>query len=130
LEFLDTYDAGFVIVTNGPIEEALAYKRKVGNRMRWYSSSQSPFSTDMDAPPGEGFAVNVFLRDGDTVHRTWHTNGRGTEQLSHSFALVDILPWGRQEEWLDSPDGWPRRPTYSGWLDSPDIAAAYGPRDK
>ena len=49
LEFLDNYDARFVIVTNGPIEEALAYKRKVGNRMQWYSSSQSPFGADMDA---------------------------------------------------------------------------------
>ncbi|WP_201407617.1 DUF899 family protein, partial [Mycobacterium paraintracellulare] len=44
LEFLDRYDARFVVVTNGPIEEALAYKRKVGNRMDWYSSSQSPFA--------------------------------------------------------------------------------------
>ena len=70
--------------------------------------------------------VNVFLRDGDTVYRTWHTNGRGTEQLSHSFALIDILPWGRQEEWQDSPDGWPQSPTYSRWLDSPDIARVYG----
>ena len=122
LEFLDNYDARFVIVTNGPIDEALAYRRKVGNRMQWYSSSQSPFGADMDAPPNEGFAVNVLLRDGDTVYRTWHTNGRGTEQLSYSFALLDILPWGRQEEWLDSPDGWPSRPTYSGWLDSPGIA--------
>src|SRR6516162_5672257 len=129
LEFLDSYDARFVIVTQGPIEEALAYKRKVGNRMQWYSSSESPFAADMDAPPNGGFGVNVFLRDSETVYRTWHTNGRGTEQLSHSFGLIDILPWGRQEEWLDSPEGWPSRPTYSGWLDSPDIARAYGPKD-
>lgn len=54
------------------------------------------------------------------------TNGRGTEQLSHSFALIDLLPWGRQEEWQDSPLGWPQRPTYSGWLDSPDIARSHG----
>ena len=107
LEFLDNYDARFVIVTNGPIEEALAYRDKVGNKMEWYSSSESTFGADVDAPPGAGFGVNVFLRDGDTVYRTWHTNGRGTEQLSHSFALIDILPWGRQEEWQDSPEGWP-----------------------
>ncbi|MCG7606322.1 hypothetical protein BA059_08820 [Mycolicibacterium sp. (ex Dasyatis americana)] len=131
LEFLDNYDARFVIVTNGPIEEALAYRDKVGNRMDWYSSSESSFGSDVDAAPGEGFAVNVFFRatgpSGEqTVYRTWHTNGRGTEQLSHSFALIDLLPWGRQEEWQDSPDGWPKRPTYSGWLDSPDIAQLYG----
>ncbi|MGZ5392299.1 MAG: DUF899 family protein [Mycobacterium sp.] len=126
LDFLDNYDARFVIVTNGPIDEALAYRDKVGNRMDWYSSSESSFGADVDAAPNQGFAFNVFLRDGDTVYRTWHTNGRGVEQLSYTFGLKDILPWGRQEEWLDSPEGWPSRPTYSGWLDSPDVARLYG----
>lgn len=116
LEFLDNYDARFVIVTNGPIEEALAYKDKVGNKMEWYSSSESSFGADVDAPPGGGFGVNVFLRDGDAVFRTWHTNGRGTEQLSHTFALIDLLPWGRQEEWQDSPtDGRSGPPIRDGW---------------
>jgi predicted dithiol-disulfide oxidoreductase (DUF899 family) len=126
LDFLDNYDARFVIVTNGPIDEALAYRAKVGNRMEWYSSAESSFGADVDAGPNAGFGVNVFLRDGDTVYRTWHTSGRGVEQLTHTFALIDVLPWGRQEEWLDSPEGWPSRPTYSGWLDSPDIARLYG----
>ncbi|CAN5242602.1 DUF899 family protein [soil metagenome] len=130
LEFLANYDARFVVITNGPIEEVRAYKKRVGNTMPWYSSSQSSFGADVDAPPGGGFAVNVFFRDGDTVYRTWHTDGRGTEQLSHTFALIDLLPWGRQEEWLDSPAGWPSRPTYSGWLDSPDIAKIYGESSK
>lgn len=127
LGFLDNYDARFVIVTNGPIDEALAYREKVGNTMEWYSSADSPFGADVDAGPGEGFGVNVFLRDGDTVYRTWHSNGRGTEQLSYTFALVDVLPYGRQEEWQDSPEGWPSSPAYSGWLDSPDVARLYGP---
>ena len=34
----------------------------------------------MGSPPGGGFAVDVFLRDGDAVYRTWHSAGRGTEQ--------------------------------------------------
>jgi predicted dithiol-disulfide oxidoreductase (DUF899 family) len=127
LDFLANYDARFVIVTNGPIDDALAYKAKVGNKMDWYSSSESSFGADVDAAPGEGFAVNVFLRDGEKVYRTWHTNGRGTEQLSYTFALVDILPWGRQEDWQDSPEGWPQSPAWSRTLDSPDVAKLYGP---
>nr|WP_274637126.1 DUF899 family protein [Microbacterium bovistercoris] len=126
LEFLESYDARFVIVTQGTIDEALAYRDKVGNRMTWYSTADSAFGADMDAPPDGGFAVNVFLRDGDDVYRTWHTTGRGTEQLTHTFALVDVLPWGRQEEWQDVPEGWPQHPTYSGWNGSEEIAAAYG----
>lgn len=91
LDFLDNYDARFVVVTTGPIEEALAYRSRVGNQMAWYSSADSAFAADVDAEPGGGFGVNVFLRHGDTVYRTWQTNGRGVEQLSHTFPLVDIL---------------------------------------
>jgi predicted dithiol-disulfide oxidoreductase (DUF899 family) len=126
LEFLDNYDARFVIVTQGPIDEALAYKQRVGNQMTWYSTANSPFGTDVGAAPNGGFGVNVFLREGDKVYRTWHTNGRGTEQLQHTFALIDVLPYGRQEEWQDSPDGWPQSPTYSRWAGSQEIARVYG----
>ena len=110
----------------GPDRRGARLQATVGNKMDWYSTANSPFGTDVGAPPGGGFAVNVFLRDGDTVYRTWHTNGRGTEQLSHTFPLIDLLPYGRQEEWQDSPDGWPQSPTYSRWADSADIAALYG----
>lgn len=126
LDFLRRYDARFVVVTQGPIDEALAYREKVGNEMTWYSTANSPFGADVDAPAGGGFAMNVFLRDGDTVYRTWHTDGRGTEQLSHTFALMDVLPWGRQEQWQDVPQGWPQSGTYEKWLDSPEVAALYG----
>ena len=46
LDFLEPYDARFVIVTQGPIEEALAYKQRVGNRMDWYSTANSSFGHD------------------------------------------------------------------------------------
>jgi predicted dithiol-disulfide oxidoreductase (DUF899 family) len=115
LEFLDAWDARFVVVTQGPIDEALGYRERVGNRMTWYSTANSPFGADMGAPPDGGFQVNVFLRDDNTVYRTYNTQGRGTEQLSHTFPLIDLLPYGRQEEWQDSPPGWPQSPTYSRW---------------
>ncbi|HEX2577627.1 MAG TPA: DUF899 family protein, partial [Aquihabitans sp.] len=124
LEFLEGYDARFVVVTQGPIDEALAYKAKVGNKMTWYSTADSPFGDDMGAPLGGGFQVNVFLRDGDTVYRTYNTQGRGTEELGHTFGLLDLLPYGRQEEWQDSPDGWPQSPTYSRWP-PPEFFARY-----
>ena len=122
LEFLDNWDARFVIVTQGPIDEALAYKARVGNKMTWYSTANSPFGADMGAPPDGGFQVNVFLRDGGTVYRTYNTQGRGTEQLGHTFGLLDLLPYGRQEEWQDVPDGWPQSPTYSRWSPSESFA--------
>ena len=122
LEFLDRWDAKFVVVTQGPLDEALAYKARVGNRMEWYSTAHSPFGDDMGAPLGGGFQLNVLLRDGDTVHRTYNTQGRGVEQVGHTFPLIDLLPYGRQEEWQDSPGGWPQSPTYSRWAPSESYA--------
>ena len=75
--------------------------------MVWYSTANSPFGTDTGAPPGGGFQVSSFLRIGDTVYGTCNTEGRDTEQLSHTFPLIDLLPYGRQEDWQD------------GWLQSP-----------
>jgi predicted dithiol-disulfide oxidoreductase (DUF899 family) len=126
LEFLEPYDARFVVVTQGPIDEALAYRARVGNRMTWYSTAGSPFGTDMGAPPDGGFQLNVFLREDDTVYRTYNTQGRGTEQISHTFGLVDLLPYGRQEDWQDSPEGWPRSPAGSAWAPSEAFARYAG----
>lgn len=28
------------------------------------------------------------------------------------FMLLDLTPYGRQEDWEDSPDGWPQTPPY------------------
>ena len=93
LEFLDNYDARFVIVTHGPDRRGARLQgARSATGWTWYSTADSSFGADVGAPPGGGFAVNVFLRDGDTVYRTWHTDGRGTEQLSHTFALIDLLP--------------------------------------
>ena len=87
-----------LIGADGPHPPGRCVRRPLRHRDQWTDRrSESSFGADMDAPPAVAFAVNVFLRDGDTVYRTWHTNGRGTEQLSHSFALIDTLPWGRQE---------------------------------
>lgn len=81
-----------------------------------------PANPALPPPPGGGFQVNVFLRFGDRVFRTYNTRGRGTEQLSHTFPLLDLLPDGRQEERQDVPDGWTRSPTYSRWAPSESFA--------
>ncbi|MFY1691699.1 DUF899 family protein [Plantactinospora sp. WMMB782] len=69
-----------------------------GTRCHRRRATRTPDGTDVDAPPGGGFAVNVFLRDGETVYRTWHTTGRGVEQLTFTFPLADVLPYGWREE--------------------------------
>ena len=70
------------------------------------SSRGTPFSDDCGA--GRGFALSAFLRDGDGVYRTYFTNSRGVDRLRLDLNIFYLTPLGRQEEWEDSPNGWPR----------------------
>ena len=48
------------------------------------------------------------LRDGDRVFETYWSTDRGTEAGATSYHLLDLTPYGRQETWEESPDGWPQ----------------------
>jgi DNA-binding transcriptional ArsR family regulator len=39
----------------------------------------------------------------------------GDEALGSTFAYLDITALGRQEEWEDSPEGYPQTPAYGWW---------------
>ena len=34
------------------------------------------------------------------------------DRLVFAHNILDLCPYGRQEEWEDSPPGWPQHPTY------------------
>jgi len=61
---------------------------------------------------GEQHALSVFFRIGDEVFHTYSTYARDTESLTDAYSLLDTTPYGRQEDFEDSPSGWPQRPTY------------------
>ena len=63
---------------------------------------------------GEMFGLNAFLRDGDTIYRTYFTSWRGVEVIGPVWSLLDRSLLGRQETWEDSPEGYPKRPLMSG----------------
>jgi predicted dithiol-disulfide oxidoreductase (DUF899 family) len=125
LEPLHARDTTFAIVTVGAWDEAAAYRKRFGWTMPWYSSVDSPFGADVGAGPGQGFALNVFVRDGDRVFRTYHTNGRGSEVVTNTWALLDLTPYGRQEKWQDTPAGRPQSGAYEWWPKPETYAAEY-----
>jgi predicted dithiol-disulfide oxidoreductase (DUF899 family) len=49
------------------------------------------------------------------INRSYFTTGRAAEDLSSVSGLLDITPFGRQEEWQDAPEGVPQDPTGS-WV--------------
>lgn len=61
---------------------------------------------------GPGFMLTVFLRDGADVYRTYNTTARGVDRLLFVHNILDLTAYGRQQDWEDSPPGWPQHPTY------------------
>jgi len=59
-----------------------------------------------------GFMLNLFFTDGGQVYRTYATTARGLDRVLFVSNVLDLAPYGRQEEWEDSPAGWPQHPTY------------------
>lgn len=113
LAHLHARDTSFALVSKGPVRGIQRVKRRMGWTIPWYSSLGNDFHEDMGV--GDGFGLNVFLRDGDAVYRTYFTTARGVERLGSSWTFLDLTPFGRQETWEDSPEGWPQTPPYEWW---------------
>jgi predicted dithiol-disulfide oxidoreductase (DUF899 family) len=103
-------DVTWVTVSNMPLAQIEAYKARKGWTVPFVSSRGTSFADDCGA--GDGFMLSVFLRDGDQVYRTYSTTARGVDRLVFVNSILDLTPYGRQEDWEDSPPGWPQQPTY------------------
>jgi predicted dithiol-disulfide oxidoreductase (DUF899 family) len=97
-------------VSNMPLAQIEAYKQERGWTLPFVSSRGTSFADDCGA--GGGFALSMFLRDGDEIYRTYSTLARGVDRLLFVHNILDLSVYGRQEDWEDSPPGWPQHPTY------------------
>lgn len=97
-------------VSNMPLAQIDEYKDRMGWTMPFVSSGGTTFASDCGADGG--FMLTVFLRRGDDVYRTYSTTRRGVNRILFVNNVLDLLPYGRREEWEDSPPGWPQHPTY------------------
>jgi predicted dithiol-disulfide oxidoreductase (DUF899 family) len=97
-------------VSNMPLAQIDAYKARMGWTMSFVSSRGTTFADDCGA--GRGFMLSVFLRDGQDVYLAYNTTARGVDRLLFDNNVLDLTPYGRQEDWEDSPPGWPQHPTY------------------
>jgi predicted dithiol-disulfide oxidoreductase (DUF899 family) len=114
---LHARDTSRVLVSSAPLEKIRPFQQRMGWTTPWYSSFGSDFNADMDATTedGETFKLNVLLRDGANIYRTYYVDGRGVEHLGSVWTYLDLTPYGRQEIWEDSPPGWPQGEPYTWW---------------
>jgi len=112
LAHMHARDLSLVFASRAPRENIDAYKARMGWAVPWYTILDG---FDEDFGVDEYFGLMVFLREGDEVFHTYQTTGRGVEALGPIWTFLDLTPFGRQEDWEDSPEGYPQGPRYSWW---------------
>ncbi len=87
-------------------------KRHGWEHIPWYTITDD-FDKDFDVDEWHG--TNAFIREGDRIFRTYFIDLRGDEQMGGTWNYLDITALGRQEEWEDSPEGYPQTAPYQWW---------------
>lgn len=136
-------DTSFTMVSRARLEKIAGFKARMGWNVPWVSSFGSDFNYDFHVTIDEAVApfeynyaskgelaargqtwfnsvretagLSAFVRDGDEVFHTYSAYARGLETLLTTQKMLDLTAFGRQEEWEDSPEGWPQTPT-GQWL--------------
>ena len=140
LSLLNSRDTTFVVVSRAPLAKLEAYKTQKGWNISWFSSFGSDFNYDfhvtldpnvapaeynyrskaeMEAKTGhpvlfegEDNGLSVFFRLDEEVFHSYSVYARGCEALTDAYRLLDTTPYGRQQDFEDSPSGWSQKPTY------------------
>jgi predicted dithiol-disulfide oxidoreductase (DUF899 family) len=113
LAHLNARDTTLVFVSRAPQEKIAQLKERMGWDIPWYTLTDD-FDADHDV--GEWHGTNAFLRDDEgQIFRTYFIDNRGDEAMGGTWAYLDITALGRQEEWEDSPEGYPQTPPYTWW---------------
>jgi predicted dithiol-disulfide oxidoreductase (DUF899 family) len=112
LAHLNARDTTLVFVSRAPHKDIEGLKGRMEWKMPWYSITDS---FDIDFGVDEWHGTNAFIRNGDKIFRTYFVNNRGDEQMGSTWNYLDITALGRQEEWEESPEGYPQTPPYKWW---------------
>ncbi|HET6413264.1 MAG TPA: thioredoxin family protein [Anaeromyxobacter sp.] len=123
-------DVTFLVVSRAPLAKLEAFRRRMGWRFKWVSSTGSDFNFDyqasfspdqlahgsvyynfreeeMDMADREG--LSAFYRDPKgAVFHTYSTYARGIDLLNCAYNLLDLAPKGRDEDGLEFTQAWVR----------------------
>ncbi|MBX2796742.1 MAG: DUF899 domain-containing protein [Myxococcales bacterium] len=121
LAHLRARDTALVLTSRAPQHDIAAVKERLGWTVPWLTVEGEAFYEAVGIETG--FGLDVFVRDGERVFRTFSVTGRGVESLGTTWALLDLTPLGRQETWEDTPQGRPQSEPYRWWRLHDDYAA-------
>ena len=107
LGYLHSRDVTYATFCQGPYEESVRYRDFMGWDVPWYSALPS-IDALLAGRRVNKFYLVCYLRHGDRVFETYWNRGRGVEAMSPTYGLLDMTVYGRQEQFEDSPAGWPQ----------------------
>jgi predicted dithiol-disulfide oxidoreductase (DUF899 family) len=123
-------DVTLVAVSRATLSEIERFRRRMGWQFKWVSSHGSDFNYDFgvsftpeEVAKGkidynfgtwphayeEWPGVSAFYKDdaGEVFH-TYSTYGRGVEVMMHTYAMLDLMPKGRDERNVEYKMDWVR----------------------
>jgi predicted dithiol-disulfide oxidoreductase (DUF899 family) len=123
-------DVTLVAISRATLPEIERFRRRMGWQFKWVSSYGNDFNYDFgvsftpdDVAKGEinynygtwphayeeWPGVSAFYKDdaGDVFH-TYSTYGRGVEVMMHTYAMLDLMPKGRDERDVEYKMEWVR----------------------
>ena len=108
ISHLQSRDVKYATFCQGPFDESVRYRDFMGWEMPWYSAPRESLEKLLVGRRVGMFHLVCYLRDGSRVFETYWSTGRGAEAMSPSYPLLDMTVYGRQEQFEDSPEGWPK----------------------
>ena len=105
----------YAMVSRAPIDRLEAWRHHRGwDHLVWVSSAGTTFDTDwgwtIEGQDQPGYSY--LLRTDAGLFLTYRTQRRSTEAILPVPAIWDRTVYGRQQDFEDSPPGWPQHPTY------------------
>ncbi|WP_233165982.1 DUF899 domain-containing protein [Archangium sp. Cb G35] len=129
LVHLSARDTSFAAISRAPFAKLEGFKKRMGWKFRWLSSSGTDFNYDYhvsfrpedvaaraveynyEKKPFSGSeapGLSVFLREGNDIFHTYSTYARGLDLLINTYNYLDLTPLGRQEQGLPYGMAWVR----------------------
>ena len=111
---LNARDTTLAFVSRAPRADIERWKARMGwEIIPWYTLTDD-FDADFDVDEWHG--TNAFFRDEETGSSApTSSTAAATRSMGGTWSYLDITALGRQEEWEDSPEGYPQTPTYHWW---------------
>jgi predicted dithiol-disulfide oxidoreductase (DUF899 family) len=123
-------DVTFVAISRATLAEIDRFRRRMGWQFTWVSSNGNDFNYDFrvsftpdEVAKGtidynfgtwphayeEWPGVSAFIKnDAGEVFHTYSTYGRGVEVMMHTYAMLDLMPKGRDERNVEYKMDWVR----------------------